>query len=258
MESATQKPKSYATVIFIAGVAAALISIFAVGGNLPWLSYGALLILLCLLIGLYSVTTSQQKRLMGLAALNEGIEKRLNQFQSQIGRKDETIVEVKRTIESEEFISKIIPQPDQEFDSLEKFTEHILSAIAKELSIVQGLFFIKDLDTETFTLQGRYAYFSEEIPHDFREGEGLSGQVAKDKAVLNISDIPVGYITILSGLGTGHPKSVLIVPAIFEGTTVGVMELASFQSFSNEEADLFTKITAKLGECIVNYSTRYR
>lgn len=256
MESATRKNKSYATAIFIAGIAAALISVYAIGGNQVWLSYASLLLLLCLLIGLYSVTASQQKNYMSLLALSEGLEKRLSQFQSQVGRKKDMVVDAKKTIGVEEFVSKIIPQSNQEFVSQEKFTEYILAAIAKEFSIVQGLFFIKNSETETFILQGRYAYFSEELPHDFKEGEGLSGQVAKDKMVINISDIPDGYITIVSGLGTGHPKSVLIVPAIYEGITIGVLELASFQSFAPEEVDLFTKITAQLGESIVNYSTR--
>ena len=256
MESATRKNKSYATAIFCAGIAAALVSVYAIGGNKIWLSYASLFLLICLLIGLYSVTASQQKKYLSLLALSEGLEKRLSQFQSQVGRKKDTVVDAKKTVGTEEFLNKILPQPHQEFVSQEKFTEYILMAIAKELNIAQGLFFVKDKNTDTFTLQGRYAYFSEELPHEFKEGEGLSGQVAKDKMVINIPDIPDGYITIVSGLGTGLPKSLLIVPAIFEGATIGVLELASFQSFTEEEVDLFTKITTHLGESIVNYSTR--
>ncbi len=255
MESATRKNKSYATAIFIVGIAVALISVYAIGGNQAWLSYSSLVFMLCLLTGLYSVTAYQQKENISLSAQNDGLEKRLSQFQSQVGKKKETIVDAKETIQVEEFIRKILPESNQQFGSQEKLTEYILTSIAKEFSIAQGLFFTKDANTETFTLQGRYAYFSEDIPHDFKEGEGLSGQVAKDKMVLNISDIPDGYITIVSGLGTGNPNSVMIVPAVSQGTTVGVMELASFHTFTPNEVDLFSKITDQLGERIANHST---
>jgi len=254
MESATRNTKSYATVMFIVGVAAALISVYAIGGNHVWLSYACILLFLCLLIGLYFVATNLQKQTMELSATNEGLNKRLSQFQSQVGRKEEATIETRKIIGVDEFIAKIIPSKEQEFESLEKFSERILTAIAKELNAAQGLFFIKE--AETFKLQGRYAYFSEVLPRDFAEGEGLSGQVAKDQTVLNITDIPADYITIVSGLGSGQPRSVMIIPAIHNGASIGVIELASFQNFSEEEVKLLSQITSQLGESIVNYSTR--
>lgn len=256
MDSATRNNKSYATAMFIVGVAIALISVYAIGGNHIGLSYACILLLLCLLIGLYSVATNLQKQTMELTTINEGVNNRLSQFQSQIGRKEEATVAVKKVIAAEEFISKVIPSKEQAFESLEKYSERILSAVAKELNAAQGLFFIKNSETETYKLEGRYAYFSEELPHDFIEGEGLSGQVAKDQTVLNITDIPADYITIVSGLGSGQPTSVLFVPAIHKGVTVGVIELASFQNVTADEVDLLNQITTQLGESIVNYSTR--
>jgi len=256
MESVTQKAKSYLTAIFIAGIAASVISVYTIGSGLVWQTYALLLLLLCLLIGLYSVATNQQKKIMEMANTNEDLKTRLGQFQSQVGRKKEATVETKATIKPEDFIKRILPNNGQEFESIVGLTEHILTSIAKELDLAQGLFFVKNSDTENFKLEGRYAYFSEELPHDFVEGEGLSGQVAKDKTVINITDIPTGYITIVSGLGSGNPKNLLVIPAVSNGVTVGVLELASFHIFTPEEVNLFTKVVNQLGECIVNYSTR--
>src|SRR5262249_1190498 len=63
-------------------------------------------------------------------------------------------------------------------------------------------------------------------------GEGLVGQCALDKQKVLLNRVPPDYIRITSGLGSAPPRSVLVLPLIFEGQVKGVLELASFEGFN--------------------------
>ncbi len=130
--------------------------------------------------------------------------------------------------------------PAEEFESQEAFTEKLLSNIAKKHDIVQAIFFKKHTDNSEFSFLASYAYFSEETPKNFTEGETLPGQVAKNKVTLNLSEVPEDYITIVSGLGEGSPNHLLLVPILNTSNECeGVLELASFKPFDKDKVKIF-------------------
>ena len=133
-------------------------------------------------------------------------------------------------------------------DSPEKLAQDILSAFAKELNIVQGLFFMNKKDNSKFSVIASYAYYSPEPPKDFNVGEGISGQAAKDQKILNINNIPEGYITVLSGLGSTTPRNLLIVPIVYKGETIAVFETASFEKFPEYIKQVCTLYQDTLGQ----------
>lgn len=116
-------------------------------------------------------------------------------------------------------------------DSIQTFGQNLLTRFAEELHTVQGLVFIRKTGRNSFSMAANYAYYAVDPPADFAEGEGISGQAAKDKRILNISAIPEGYITVLSGLGSTTPKHLLILPFVHEGVTVAILEASSFTPF---------------------------
>ncbi|MDX5028699.1 GAF domain-containing protein, partial [Streptococcus suis] len=82
-----------------------------------------------------------------------------------------------------------------------------------------------------FLLQ--YAYgIKGEITSVFKLGEGLVGQVASKKALNVFSKMPKNYFRIESSLGKEKPDAVAILPAVFDGKTVAVVELGKFGDFS--------------------------
>ncbi|MCB2194311.1 MAG: GAF domain-containing protein [Bacteroidetes bacterium] len=155
-------------------------------------------------------------------------------------------------LDADYYISKIIPKHNAKID-ITKYTEKILSNIAKEFDIVQGLFFVKAKDSDEFNITGKYAYFGEEEPKSFTLGETLSGQVAKNQKVLNLKEIPENYITILSGLGSSSPNHLIIIPVVIENTTVAIIELASFKEFKGNFKELFQTISEKIGNELLKY-----
>ncbi|MBO9518501.1 MAG: response regulator [Porphyrobacter sp.] len=64
-----------------------------------------------------------------------------------------------------------------------------------------------------------------QIVEQFSPGEGLLGQAAADRGVVQLTDIPEGYLTIGSALGRDKPRHLVIFPAIADDFVQGVVEL---------------------------------
>jgi len=152
----------------------------------------------------------------------------------------------------ESYLKRILPKPNSKLN-LEKLTEKILSNIAKEFDIVQGLLFIKEKENDVFNIVGKYAYFGEEEPKSFKTGETISGQVAKNKKAFILEEIPDDYVTILSGLGSSSPDHVIIIPIISNDETIAIIELASFKEFKSNFIDLFEGMSDELAKTISKY-----
>jgi len=167
-------------------------------------------------------------------------------------RKEKEDKKENQKIDIEAFLNKIQPKDESKLN-LEKYSEKLLSNIAKELDIVQGLLFNRIKNSDEFTITGKYAYFGEMEPQNFKTGETLSGQVAKNQTILNLSEIPENYITILSGLGTSSPNHLIIIPVIFNKKTIAVIELASFKEFKKEIVDMFSEISEHIAKSLSKY-----
>ncbi len=134
-----------------------------------------------------------------------------------------------------------------ETEEIEKTFEKLLSNISKSFEIVQGLAFTVAPDSEnTFKAVASYAHYKQtEIP-EFKLGEGITGQVAKNKELIRLDNVPENYITVVSGLGSGSPQHLLIFPVISNEQTVAVIELASFKDFGENSEIAFNKIAKQL------------
>jgi len=132
-------------------------------------------------------------------------------------------------------------------DTMEKFAAGLLSKIAGENEILQGLFLIYD-GKSTLKWLAAYAYNTETSGDlAFELGEGLPGQVAIDRKLINLKNVPKGYITIRTGLGQASPDSLILFPVCHNETLIGVVELASFRKFTAEDEKFFTLLSEKAG-----------
>lgn len=138
--------------------------------------------------------------------------------------------------------------PKENIENLKLYSDKLLTNISKKFEMAQGLIFFKDQKEELYKVSGKYAYFSDEPPKDFKEGETLPGQVAKNQQLINIDDIPEGYVKVISGLGTSYPRYLLIVPAIHKEKTVGIIEIASFKLLDKNFENLMQVLANKLVE----------
>lgn len=139
-------------------------------------------------------------------------------------------------------------------NEIEKFAEKILINISKVYDIMQGIFFVKDPADKVFRKTGAYAYFNEDELREFTEEVGLSGQVAVNKKLLNISNIPEKYITVLSGLGKSSPANLLILPIVYNNNSIGIIELASFKKFDLFAEEILTDFSNQISEKLFELS----
>ncbi len=148
----------------------------------------------------------------------------------------------------EEATGRIMNQLRGSDNNLELFAFDLLSKIAGEKEILQGLFLIYDGKGALTCLAG-YAY-NKETTSDltFELGEGLPGQVARDRKLINLKNVPNGYIIIKTGLGQASPDSLIIFPVCHRDTLLGVIELASFHRFTAEDEEFFTLLSEKAAE----------
>ncbi|MCE9580303.1 MAG: HAMP domain-containing protein [Deltaproteobacteria bacterium] len=78
-------------------------------------------------------------------------------------------------------------------------------------------------------------------------GVGLVGQAAAGKQRILLSDIPGDYTRIQSSLGSAPPRSVLVLPVLFEGETMAVIELAALKPFTNTHLQFLDQLTQSIG-----------
>ncbi|MFJ5547233.1 HAMP domain-containing protein [Streptomyces sp. NPDC093225] len=99
-------------------------------------------------------------------------------------------------------------------------------------------------------MRGSYAYAGSAMPTSFRPGEGLIGTVAEEKRTILVENTPPGYLKISSGLGEAPPAHVIVLPVLFEGQVLGVIELASFQPFTQIQKDFLSQIAEMIATSV--------
>ncbi|MDI3420098.1 HAMP domain-containing protein [Streptomyces luteolus] len=85
------------------------------------------------------------------------------------------------------------------------------------------------------------------LPGTGTPGRGLIAQAARQKQRILVLDAPHDYITISSGLGSALPANIVIVPILFEGKLLGVIELASLSRFSDVHLAFIDQFARTIG-----------
>jgi uncharacterized MnhB-related membrane protein len=163
--------------------------------------------------------------------------------------KDDSEKQVKIQYDVDKLLNEITPK-SQKDETLEFYTEKLISNLSKKFDVVQAIMFIKNKKEQIFEYCSDYAFYAEDKPKSFKEGETLPGQVVKNKKPINITDIPDNYIKIVSGLGESSPNHLLIIPVITKNEVIGIIELASFKVLSSEAIDAINQTVKKLAETI--------
>jgi HAMP domain-containing protein/CheY-like chemotaxis protein/signal transduction histidine kinase len=101
-------------------------------------------------------------------------------------------------------------------------------------------------DPKTLRLLASYAQRPDQ-PDRIRIGVGLVGQAAADKQRILLHDVPGDYTQIHSSLGHATPASVLVLPVLFEGETMAVIELAALRPFTDTHLQFLDQLTQSIG-----------
>ncbi|MXM67751.1 HAMP domain-containing protein [Streptomyces sp. HUCO-GS316] len=145
---------------------------------------------------------------------------------------------------------------------LEDVASLIMSELTPVVSAQHGAFFLamplvdgKDLSAEgedqyELRMLGSYGYSMGSMPTSFRPGEALIGTAAMEKRTILVENAPSGYLKISSGLGEAPPAQVIVLPVLFEGKVLGVIELASFTPFTQIQKDFLNQIAEMIATSV--------
>jgi len=139
-------------------------------------------------------------------------------------------------------------------NNLEKLCLNIIRNVIQYLSANQGGIFLldKDEDTEYLDLVAAYAFDRQKfLKKRIGIGEGLAGTCALEKKSILLGRIPQDYMEITSGLGGAKPSCLLIVPLKKDEEVLGVMEIASFNSFKPHEVEFVEKVAESIASALI-------
>ncbi|CAK15966.1 response regulator [Pseudomonas entomophila] len=135
--------------------------------------------------------------------------------------------------------------------------DNILRFFATYLGSVVGAVYVRDEHGKLV----RVACYGLDAEQQAREqvlGDhaGLLAQALRQGRLLRLDDLPEDYYRLSSGLGSGLPRSGVLMPAIDDGQTNGVLELGFLRPLQERDLEFLERIGGNLGISIE--SARYR
>jgi HAMP domain-containing protein/CheY-like chemotaxis protein/GAF domain-containing protein len=136
---------------------------------------------------------------------------------------------------------------------LETVSRLIMSELTPLVGAQHGAFFMMespDGEGDDFELRllSTYGYKQRKnVPNKFKIGEALVGQAALEQKPILVTQAPDDYVRISSGLGEGTPINLIVLPVLFEDQVLAVIELASFQRFSNVQQAFLEQLSESIG-----------
>jgi signal transduction histidine kinase/HAMP domain-containing protein len=137
---------------------------------------------------------------------------------------------------------------------LRTVTQVIMSELTPTVSAQHGAFFLAEPNPDgersdtRLRLIASYGYQQRKnVSNTFEFGEGLVGQAAVERKSILITQAPPDYISITSGLGSATPANIIVMPILFEEQVLGVIELASLQTYNEIHRTFLEQLMGTLG-----------
>jgi signal transduction histidine kinase/ActR/RegA family two-component response regulator len=125
----------------------------------------------------------------------------------------------------------------------------IMSEVTPLVDAQLGAFFLVDLEDATTRLRlcASYGYVARDHEVTFGPGEGLVGQAAISRRTIRVHAGPGSHLTVRSGLATTPTADLVVLPVLFEGEVLGVIEFASVAAFSELHLSFLERMVTTIG-----------
>lgn len=122
----------------------------------------------------------------------------------------------------------------QQAEDFLTLTQTAISKVAPVIGAGHAAYYVVNKE-DRYDLLATYGYRErKQLNNSFGIGEGLVGQCVMEKTSITLT-APQNYIRINSGLGEGPPACIMVMPIIHSERVLGVLEMASFQQFTDRE-----------------------
>jgi HAMP domain-containing protein/signal transduction histidine kinase/ActR/RegA family two-component response regulator len=125
----------------------------------------------------------------------------------------------------------------------------IMSEVTPLVDAQLGAFFLAGTEDSALRLRltASYGYLAPENDVVFAPGEGLVGQAAVTRRTIRVNAAPNRRLTIRSGLAETSPADLVVLPILFEGEVLGIIEFASVGDFSELHLAFLERLVATIG-----------
>jgi hypothetical protein len=114
--------------------------------------------------------------------------------------------------------------------------------------------FLRNKKDSLFNPVAEYA-LTDRKPQPFKEGDNLNGQVALNKTMTILYDVPENYFLISSGLGSSQPHYLILAPVVVNENTIAVLEMASFKKPDENTGKMLERIFNEVGNKLNKFIT---
>jgi PAS domain S-box-containing protein len=122
--------------------------------------------------------------------------------------------------------------------SIEELANNTISFLCTYLKANIGAVYLFYDKENALILKGRYAFSpAADTKERFKLNEGLIGQAAQEQKQISLTDIAEEHIRITSTVLNAKPKHLFIIPFLFEGKTMGVIEIGRLTDFNEIEKE---------------------
>lgn len=142
-------------------------------------------------------------------------------------------------------------------DNFEELCDDLLSSLLRFLGAEQGAIYLLDSALYADTRQQEYYLktvfaWGRKRSREVRiaKGIGLVGACAMERELLFITDVPADYPSIPAAVGEAKPKCLVLIPLLHEGSTIGVIEIASFRVFEPYQLEFLKLLSVSVASSI--------
>ncbi len=194
-------------------------------------------------------TALQQEKQM----LEERVNKRTEELQKQNNENIKHKEELQLQGWLNESLTRINNVLNNNKDNLQKLSQKLIAEIIDILKAHIGAIYLLNDNEEQpeLRLTGSWNASREMLfEKNIIPGEGLVGACFKDMKSTLLNDIPKGYIKLTSGLGEAAVKNLVLIPLKTNDMTMGVLEIASFNSCTSQQITFLEKTAENISSTI--------
>ncbi|MGI5246455.1 HAMP domain-containing protein [Dactylosporangium sp. CA-139066] len=113
-----------------------------------------------------------------------------------------------------------------------------------------GAFFLSGADANSglrLRLEASYGYVAPGTDVSFAPGEGLIGQASLSRRAIRVKAAPDSRLQVRSGVADTPPVDLVVLPVLFEGEPLGVIEFGSVSPFSELHLAFLDRLVVTIG-----------
>jgi CheY-like chemotaxis protein len=125
--------------------------------------------------------------------------------------------------------------------TIEELSNNTIGFLCTYLKANIGAVYQYNEHEKVLTLTGQYAFLApRDTKVNFALNEGLIGQAAREQKQISLTDLSESQLRITSSIINIKPKHLLVTPFLFEGKTVGVIEIGRLTDFDETENEFIS------------------